>query len=66
MTEQPAQPEQRVAPTGRQRTAAWLAYLALGAAAVFLLAVFITRWDVLLAALVTLGSLVVADRKSVV
>ncbi len=60
MTEQPAQPEQRVAPTSRQRTAAWLAYLALGAAAVFLVAVFITRWDVLLAALVTLGSLVVA------
>ena len=59
MTEQPAQPEQRVAPTSR-RPAAWLAYLALGAAAVFLVAVFITRWDVLLAALVTLGSLVVA------
>jgi diacylglycerol kinase family enzyme len=56
----PGQPQQHVAPTGRQRAAAWLAYLALGAAAVFLVAVFITRWDVLLAALVTLGSLVVA------
>ncbi|HYJ28002.1 MAG TPA: acylglycerol kinase family protein, partial [Nocardioides sp.] len=57
---QPAQPSQRVAPTGRQRGAAWLAYLALGAAVVFLVVVFITRWDVLLAALATLGATVVA------
>jgi diacylglycerol kinase family enzyme len=56
----PGQPAQRVVPSGRQRAAAWLAYLALGAAAVFLVVVFIRRWDVLLAALATLGAAVVA------
>jgi len=60
VTELPGKPAQRPAPTGRQQVAAWLAYLALGAAAVFLVAVFLTRWDVLLAAVVTLGGAVVA------
>jgi diacylglycerol kinase family enzyme len=60
VTVQPGQPEQRLAPSAGQRAAAWLAYLALGAAAVFLVVVFVRRWDVLLGALVTLGAAVVA------
>jgi diacylglycerol kinase family enzyme len=55
-----AHPEHPVVPTGRQRAAAWLAYLALGVAVLFLLVVFIRRWDVLLAALASLAALVVA------
>ena len=54
------QPEQGVAPTSQQRGAAWLAYLALGVGVLFLLVVFIRRWDVLLAALASLAALVVA------
>jgi diacylglycerol kinase family enzyme len=53
-------PEQLVAPTHRQRAAAVLAYLALAAALVFLLVVFIRRWEVLLAGLASLSVLVVA------
>jgi diacylglycerol kinase family enzyme len=57
VTEQPRVP---VAPTGQQRAAAWLAYLSLAAAVVFLVVVFIRRWDVLLAALASMAALVVA------
>ncbi len=55
-----ARPGQSNAPTRQQQAAAWLAYLALGAAALFMLVVLIRRWDVLLAGLVTLSVTVVA------
>ena len=53
-------PDTDSAPTRQQQLAAWLAYVALAAAAVYLVVVLIRRWDVLLAGLVTLAVLVVA------
>ena len=55
-----SRPGQGTAPTRQQQAAAWLAYLALGAAAVFLVVALIDRWDVLLAGLATLAVLVLA------
>ena len=55
-----ARPGQSAAPTRQQQAAAWLAYLALGTAAVFLVVALIDRWDVLLAGLATLAVLVLA------
>jgi diacylglycerol kinase family enzyme len=46
--------------TGRRQAAAWLAYLALAVAVVYLVVVLIRRWDVLLVGLATLGTVVVA------
>ncbi|MFL6080282.1 MAG: diacylglycerol/lipid kinase family protein [Ornithinibacter sp.] len=55
-----ARPAQGAAPTRQQQAAAWLAYLALAAAALFLVVALIDRWDVLLVGLVTLAVLVMA------
>ena len=55
-----ARPGQSTAPTRQQQAAAWLAYLALAAAALFMIVVLIRRWEVLLAGLVTLSVTVVA------
>jgi diacylglycerol kinase family enzyme len=54
------QPQEHTSPTRQQQLAAWLAYLALAVAVVFMVVVLIRRWDVLLAGLVTLAVLVVA------
>ena len=52
-------PDTDSAPTRQQQLAAWLAYLALAAAAVYMVVVLIRRWEVLLAGLVTLAVMVV-------
>ncbi len=57
MTERPGP---GTTPTRQQQAAAWLAYLALGATAVFLVVALLDRWDVLLAALATLAVLILA------
>jgi len=53
-------PEPGTTPTREQQAAAWLAYLAIGATAVFLVIALLDRWDVLLAALATLAVLIMA------
>ncbi|HET9020838.1 MAG TPA: diacylglycerol kinase family protein [Ornithinibacter sp.] len=55
-----ARPAERTGPDRRRQAAAWLAYLTLAAAAVYLVVVTIRRWDVLLAGLASLAVLVVA------
>jgi diacylglycerol kinase family enzyme len=52
-------PHLRPSPTWQQQLAAWLAYLALAAAAVYMAVVLIRRWDVLLAGLAALAVMVV-------
>jgi len=52
--------QENTGPTRQQQLAAWLAYLSLAVAVVYLVAVVFRRWEVLLAGLVTLAVMVVA------
>jgi diacylglycerol kinase family enzyme len=55
-----AQHTAATAPSGRRRAAAWLAYLTFLAAVVYLVVVTFRRWEVLLAGIVLLSTMVVA------
>jgi diacylglycerol kinase family enzyme len=54
------QPEAHRNPTRQQQAAAWLAYVALVAAAVYIVVATIRRWEVVVAGLVTLSAAVVS------